>query len=163
MTEYTVSFPMDRICTNILGPLPETNNGAKYVLCVQDSFTKYVECYAIPDQRYSIPDQRSSTVVDKLVFEFYSRYGCSPDLHSDRAANYQSELLREVCRLLEIKQTRTSEFRLMANGMIERFNSTLLNMISAYVDGNQKDWDRYLPLLTMAFNSTVHASTRFIP
>ena len=82
MTEYTVSFPMDCICTDILGPLPETNNWAKYVLCVQDSFTKYVECYAIPDQR-------SSTVADKLVFEFYSRYGCSLDL----AANYQSELL----------------------------------------------------------------------
>ena len=156
MTEYTVSFPMDRICTDILGPLPETNNGAKYVLCVQDSFTKYVECYAIPDQR-------SCTVADKLVFEFYSRYGCSLDLHSDRAANYQSELLREVCRLLEIKQTRTSGSRPMANGMIERFNSTLLNMISAYVDENQKDWDRYLPLLTMAFNSTVHASTGFTP
>ena len=58
MTEYTVSFPMDRVCTDILGPLPETNNGAKYVLRVQDSFTKYVECYAIPDQR-------SSTVADK--------------------------------------------------------------------------------------------------
>ena len=156
MTEYTVSFPMDRICTDILGLLPETNNGAKYVLCVQDSFTKYVECYAIPDQP-------SSTVADKLVFEFYSRYGCSLDLHSDRAANYQSELLREVCRLLEIKQTKTPGFRAMANGMIERFNSTLLNMISAYVDENQKDWDRYLPLLTLAFNSTVHASTGFTP
>ena len=58
MTEYIVYFPMDRICTDILGPLPEQNNGAKYVLCVQDSFTKYVESYAIPDQR-------SSTVADK--------------------------------------------------------------------------------------------------
>ena len=48
----------------------------------------------------------------------------------------------------------------MANGMIERFNSTLLNMISAYVDENQKDWDRYLLL---AFNSTLHASTGFTP
>ena len=109
---------MVRLCTDILGPLSETNNGAKYVLCVQDSITKYVEYYAIPDQR-------SSTVTDKLVFAFYSRYGCSLDLHSNRAANHHLELLREVCRLLEIKQTRTSGFRPMANGMIERFNSTL--------------------------------------
>ena len=34
-------------------------------------------------------------------------------------------------------------------------------MIAAYVNENQKDWDRYLPLLTLAFNSTIHASTGF--
>ena len=74
-----------------------------------------------------------------------------------------SELLREVCRLLEIKQTRTSGFRPMANGMIEKFNSSLLNMISAYVDQNQRNWDRYLPLLTMAYRATVHSLTGFTP
>lgn len=157
MIEYTVSYPMDRICTDILGPLPVCeSSSAKYILCCQDSFTKFVECYAIPDQR-------SNTIADKIVFEFLSRYGCCLDIHSDRGSNYQSELFREVCRLLEIKQTRTSGFRPMANGMIEKFNSSLLNMISAYVDQNQKNWDRYLPLLTMAYRATVHSSTGFTP
>ena len=157
MIEYTVSYPMDRICTDILGPLPVCeSSSSKYILCCQDSFTKFVECYAIPDQC-------SNTIADKIVFEFLSRYGCCLDIHSDRGSNYQSELFREVCRLLEIKQTRTSGFRPMANGMIEKFNSSLLNMISAYVDQNQRNWDRYLPLLTMAYRATVHSSTGFTP
>ena len=60
---------MDRLCTDILGPLPESERSAKFILCIQDSFTKFVECYALPDQR-------SSTIADKIVFEFLSRYGC---------------------------------------------------------------------------------------
>ena len=122
----TVSLPMDRIVTYICGPFPETDRGSKYILCLQDSFTKFVECYVIPDQK-------SSSVASKIVFEFYARYGCSLDIHSDRGSSYMSELFNEVSRLLEIKKTSTSGFRPQANGQIDKFNSVLLNMISAYV------------------------------
>ena len=127
LTKYVVSQPLDRICTDIISPIPDTLNRNKYILVVMDHFTKFVECYAMPNQL-------SSTVADKIVFEFLSRYGCCLDLHSDRGTNYQSELFREVCRLLEINQTPTSGFRPISNGMIERFNATLENMISAYVN-----------------------------
>ena len=156
MMEYSVSYPMDRLCTDILGPLPESEQSAKFILCVQDSFTKFVECYALPDQR-------SSTLADKIVFDFLSRYSCCLELHSDKGSNYQSELFREVCRLLEIHQTKTSGFRPIANGMVERPNSSLLNMISTYVNQDQRNWDRYLPLLTMAYRSYVHARSGYTP
>ena len=34
-------------------------------------------------------------------------------------------------------------------------------MLSKSVDENQKDWDLYLPLLMMAYRSSVHESTGF--
>ena len=142
MKEYTVSFPMDRIVTDICGPFPEIERGLKYILCVQDSFTEFVECYAIPDQK-------SSAVADKIMFEFYARYRCSLDIHSDRGSTYMSVLFIEVCRLLEIKKTSSSGFRPQANGQVENFNSVLLNMISTYVDKDQRNWDLYLSLLNM--------------
>ena len=60
-----------------------------------------------------------------------------------------SELFTEMCRLLEIKKTSTSGFRPQANGQIEKFNSVLRNMISRYVDKDQRNWDLYLPLITI--------------
>ena len=152
MKEYTVSFPMDRIVTDICGPFPETERGLKYILCMQDSFNKFVECY-------TIPDQKSRAVADKIVFKFYARYGCSLDIHSDRGSTYMSVLFSEVCRLLEIKKTSTSGFRPQTNGQIEKFNSVLLNMISTYVYKDRRNWDLYLSLLTMGYNSTVNPST----
>ena len=87
MMEYTISYQMDRLCTDNLDPLPESELSAKFILRIQDSFTKFVECYALSDQR-------SSTIADKIVFEFLSHYGCCLELHSDKGSNYQSELFR---------------------------------------------------------------------
>ncbi|XP_033747915.1 uncharacterized protein LOC117332943 [Pecten maximus] len=47
--------------------------------------------------------------------------------------------------------------------MVERFNRTLTEMLKSFVNENQTDWDIQLPYLMMAYRSSVHASTNFIP
>ena len=47
--------------------------------------------------------------------------------------------------------------------MIERFNHTLVTLISAYVDKDQRQWDINLPLLTAAYRSCLHEGTGFSP
>ena len=48
--KMTVGAPLDRLGIDILGPLPLTPRGNKYVLDVTDYFTKWVKIFAIPDQ-----------------------------------------------------------------------------------------------------------------
>ena len=59
---------MDRVALDILGPFPISNAGNKYVLVVQDQFTKWTEAYALPDQT-------AQTVAEVFVKEFVSRFG----------------------------------------------------------------------------------------
>ena len=47
--------------------------------------------------------------------------------------------------------------------MVERFNRTLEEMLSAFVNDHQNDWDTYLPFLTMAYRSSKHESTKYSP
>ena len=47
--------------------------------------------------------------------------------------------------------------------MVERFNRTLEAMLSKYVSDNQRDWDVHLPLVMMAYRSSVHEATTFTP
>ena len=47
--------------------------------------------------------------------------------------------------------------------MVERFNRTLEATLSKFVDGDQKNWDLYLPLLMMAYCSSVQESTGISP
>ena len=153
---YIVGAPMDRVATDITGPFPVSEKGFKYILVIQDHFSKLVEAYPIKDQS-------AGTVAHVLVFEFFSRFGLPIELHSDQGSNFSSELFRQVCKALDIHKTRTSPYHPSGNGMVEVFNKTLLNMISAYVNDNQKDWDIYLPLLTSAYRSCAHDSSGLSP
>ena len=47
--------------------------------------------------------------------------------------------------------------------MVERFNRTLLDQLSKFVDYHQTDWDQHIPYLMMAYRSAVHESTNCSP
>ncbi len=156
LSDIRVGAPMDRLDTDILGPLPISDNGMKYILLVQDQFTKWIECFALPDQT-------AATVAHKIVFEYISRFGTPLTIHSDQGTNYESQLFQQICSLLEVNKVHCTPFHPQANGSVEAFNKTLLDMISMYVNKHQRDWDKYLPLLTSAYRSCEHASTGYSP
>ncbi len=106
-----------------------------------------------------MPDFTAKTVAQKLVYEFISRYGVPLEIHSDQSRNYEANLFKEMCQLLDIHKTRTSPYHPQSNGITEKYNQVLVNMISAYVKKNQKDRDINLPLLTAAYRTCEHSST----
>ena len=156
LNNIQVGAPMDKVATDILGPLPLSDNGMRYILVVQDHYTRWIECFAVPDQT-------AETVAHKIVFEFISRFGCPLAIHSDQGRNYEARLFKEICKLLEIDKVRSSPYHPQGNSQVERFNATLLGMISAYVDKHQRNWDVYLPLLTAAYRSCEHDLTNYSP
>jgi transposase InsO family protein len=156
MGDMRVGAPMDRLSTDVLGPLPLTSRGNRYIVVVIDHFTRWVEIFPTSDQT-------AETTANVILNGVISRFGCPLDLHSDQGRNYESTIFKELCRLLEIRKTRTSPRHPQANGQAERFNRTLIKMIRAYLKGEQRDWDLNLGCLTAAYRATVNESTGFTP
>ena len=75
--QYLVDEPMERVAVDILGPLPLTERGNRYILVLCDCFTKWTEAYPIPDQE-------SLTIARTIVNEFISRFGTPLQIHSDQ-------------------------------------------------------------------------------
>ena len=156
LAKYTAGAPAERIAIDILGPLPESNMGNKYILLVMDYFTKWPEAF-------SLPNQTAITVADVLVKEYVCRFGVPLSLHSDQGRNFESNVFQEMCELLGIKKTRTTALHPQSDGLVERVNRTLESQLSKFVDRNQKDWDHLLPFMMMALRSAVQESTRSTP
>ena len=92
---------MERLAMDILGPLPLTPRGNKFVLVVTDYFTKWTESYAIPNQE-------ATTVAEKLVSEFECHFGVPREIRSNRGKNFESKVMTEVSKLLDIEKKRTT-------------------------------------------------------
>ena len=122
------------VCVDIMGPLPETEEGSKYVLVAVDYFTRWVEAYGIPNQE-------ATTVGRKLVDEMFCRFSPPEQLHSDQGRQFESELVKEICKLLGVRKTHTTPYHPQGNGMVERFNRTLLDMLSTTVGDHPSNWE----------------------
>ena len=152
MQQYNVGAPLERVALDILGPLPETYNGNRYILVISDYFSRWVEAFGMPDQE-------ASTVADCLVQGFVSRFGVPSQIHSDQGAQFESNLFQALCRILGIEKTRTTPYHPQSDGLVERFNRTLEDMLSKVVETNHKNWDDCLPLAMMAYRSSIHETT----
>lgn len=111
---------MQIVATDILEPLPLTCNGNSYLLVVTDYFTRWVEAYPIPNQE-------AVTVTNKLTQEFFFPFF---PLHSDQGRQFELKLISEMCRLLQIPKSRTILYNPQGDSLVERFNRTLLDMLS---------------------------------
>ena len=65
--------------------------------------------------------------------------------------------MSEVCRLLGNHKTRTTPYNPKSDGLVERFNPTLLDVLAKLLSpqGSQRDWDQVLPFAVMAYRSAV--------
>ena len=147
---------MQRIAMDILGPLPQTSRLNKYVLVIFDYFTKWSE--ALP-----MPDKEAATVAHLLVNEFICRFGVPEMLHTDQGKNFESTLIAEMCHLLGIKKTRTTPYHPQSDGLVERFNHTLLTILSIAASECEQEWDLRLPVVMLAYRSSVQETTGATP
>ena len=148
--------PMQLVAMDIVGPFPESEIGNQYILVVSDYFTKWVEAYAIPNQE-------ASTVARVLVDEFFCRFGPPRQLHSDQGRQFESKLMEGICERLEIKKSRTSPYHPQSDGQVERFNRTLLHMLSTTAKDHPWSWEDHLKKVCFAYNTSVHSTTTFTP
>ena len=117
-----IGSPLPLVAVDILGPLPESENGNSYILVVSDYFTRWTEAYPIPNQEVT-------TVGRVITNEFFFRFSPPEQLHSDQGKQFESELIAEVRKLLGINKTRTTPYHPQSDGLVERFNHTFEHVI----------------------------------
>ena len=146
--------PFQRIAIDIVGPLPWTQRGNRFILAICDYAIRYPEAIAL-----------SSTEAPRIAKELvgvFARMGIPEEILTNQGTNFMSALMEEVYRLLQIR-IQTSPYHPQMDGLVERFNGTLKMMLQKFVSRNQKDWDDYLPHLLFAYREVPQESTGFSP
>src|SRR5690349_14008883 len=116
----------------MVGPLPVTAKGNRFILVATDYLTKWPEARPVPDA--------SAATAANFVYEhIFSQHGAPKELLSDRGTNFLNQLLAEMCKKWGTKQTFASTYHPQTNGLVERFNKTLVETLSKLC--LQQSWD----------------------
>lgn len=146
-----VQYPFQILGVDVM-QLPKTKAGNKYVLVFQDFLTKW-------PMVFPMPDQKSSRLVKILVNEVIPQIGVPESLLSDRGTNLLSNLMQDVCKLLGITKLNTTAYHPQCDGLVERFNRTLKQMLRKHVSRYGDQWDCYLAAVIWAYRNTPHEAT----
>ena len=144
------------IAMDILSFRERTENGNTCLFVVTDYFTWWTEAF-------TLPDHQAITVADTLVTLLFLKLGVPRILHSDQGKEFQSDLIHEICHLLEIQQTWMTPYRPQSDGQEKRFNRTLIAMLSKFCAENKCDWDDHLPYLMCGYHATINESSGCSP
>ena len=149
-----VSEPFEKVTFDLVGPLPRTCSGFKYILTMMCLFTKYPE--AIPLKRVD-----TETVLDAMV-EIFSRHGLPKIILTDQGSVFMSKLTSQLWETLGVHKVRTSPYHPQSDGALERWHACLKGMLKRS-DANLRYWDRHLKYLLFAYRDTPHCVTGFSP
>lgn len=146
----------ERIAMDIMGPLPESYRGNKYILVIMEYVTRHVT--AIP-----LKGITASTIARKFIKHIIMKEGIPSEVITDQGTNFQSSTMKELCRQLGVRQLRTTAYHPQTDGAVERFNKTLGDMLTAHIAKDPPPWDVQLDYCIACYNQTTHASTNETP
>ena len=148
-------FPGEVLYIDLVGPMPETNKGDRYIATMQDGFSRY--CAAS-----TIPNKEASTVANALLDTWITRFGCPVRIHSDQGKEFHNKIWHQLCDRLQITKTVTPAYNPNSN-LIERFHRTLNTIMRTHLAREDAGWARFLPMATFAFNTKVNTTTGMTP
>ena len=150
-----IEVPFNRLALDIVGPLPRTSRGHRYILVMVDYATRYPE--AIPLRA------ATAKAVARELMTLFSRVGIVREILTDQGSCFMSRVLKDLLRLLQIRHLRTSVYHPQTDGLVERFNQTLKRMVKKVMEVDGKNWDQLLPHVLFAIRKVPQASTGFSP
>ena len=116
-----IRHPWARVNMDLVGPMPATDDGNRYILTVIDCFTKY-------ELPAPIPNKSAPVVARALIQHMIGPFGRPAKLYNENGSEFVAEVFREVVGLLGINQKYITAFHPSASGQVEKFNSVLIKI-----------------------------------
>ena len=110
-------------------------------------------------QQHMTPKQTAPIVAKSLWENSLVNYGWLEKILIDQGKNFQSSLIKELCKLAGVQKLRNTPYHPETNGQCKHFNWTLFNMIGTLTTHAEKNWQEWFSILLSAYNSTVSNTT----
>lgn len=151
----TVTRFNERLHVDLLGPLPMSHNGNKYLLVMSDAFSSYMEVMPLKDKT-------ANNVSIGLLNGWIANHTLPERINSDLGSEFTANVFKELCEKLGIRQFYSSAMHPMSNGQVERLNRSIVDYLRKFISNNQ-EWEEMLPGIKFALNTAPHSTKKYSP
>ena len=136
----------------------EATEGGKavYILVMTDHFTWYAQAIVTSSQT-------AKCTAQNLWYKFIVHYGLFEKILTDQWCKFESDLLKELCEIAQVKKIRSSGYHPQTEEQCECLNVTLTNMVGTLLEKPKSTWREQVPTLVHAYNCTKNNVTDFSP
>ena len=146
--------PFAKVAFDLVGPLPKTSSGFRFILTAMCLFTKFPAAVALK--------KVDNETVIEAMFEIFSNFGLPKVLLTDQGSVFTSKMTKAICKRFDISKIQTSPYHPQSDGALERWYACLKGMLKRS-QCDLKYWDKELKYLLFAYRSTPHCVTGFSP
>ena len=139
------------VAVDLVGPLPLTESGHRFILTAVDYSTRYVLVSALKTKA-------AVEVADAIWDSVIRNWGCPEVLISDQGSEFRNQVLKRLAALAGFRQHHTTIYHAASNGLVERSNAQVLSVLRGLVDDAPASWDRHLGTTQIALNTAYHSS-----
>ena len=139
-----------RVHMDVLGPLPSSTLGHKYICVFVDSFSRFTYLHAMRD--------KTSSSVALAIRNFISQCGTPRIFISDNGAEFVNRIVKDLLELLKVDFFQVQFYRPSANGLVESHNKVIGQILRTLVDDEGNGWVSLLPMVQFAVNTAFNRS-----
>ena len=137
----------DLLELDFIGPLTPTKQGHKYILSIIDHYSKYAVAYAT--------FQKNTNMVIDCTKQYFSQFGIPQRILTDQGRCFISKPISYFLNLWGIAKATSTSYHPETQGLVERFNGTIISILKRYVFETPDTLDKNLPLAKFSYNTSI--------
>ena len=113
----------------LVGPLPQTDRGNKYIIAATDYFSKWPEAAPLTD--------KTAIGVADFLFSIFCRHGWPETVLSDQGREFVNKVSRTLFEHTNVEHRISSAYHPQTNGLNEQTSQTLVRALVKHCSANQ--------------------------
>ena len=146
-------LPFTKVGLDIVGSLPTSRKGNKYIIVLVDYLTKWVE--AEPTQNIDSDD------VIEFLSKIFARFGIPEILVTDNGPQFCSDKTKAFLDLYGVYVNFVVTYHPESNGQVENRNKEIGKYLRLLCNKNTSIWDEMLPSALWALRTCKNETTKF--
>ena len=147
----------DQLAIDSIGPLPVSENGAKYIMVFIDTFSRFINLIAIKSL-----DAKTAA---SAIITHIGLFGVPNTILTDNGTQFLNQWVDQVLDIIKVDHLTIHAYSHEEASVVERSNKEIIKHLKAILYDTKviNDWETYLPLVQRIINSSYHTAIHMSP